>query len=172
MSSDSPTSRTDTGRTSSLPWADLPGARWSAARPFVLVALAAIIAGGLCAAAVAHAPSRAIVWMVAYLVLVAGVGQLVLGLGQALLAADPPSRAQVTLECAVLNAGNAGVIAGTLSERFLVVAAGEALFALALACFLAGTRTATHRPLLLAYRTIASILLAGALVGLLLAARS
>ncbi|PWG60947.1 hypothetical protein [Sediminicurvatus halobius] len=165
-------SQADAGRKPSAAWADLPGARATAAQPFVIVAFTAIVAGGLCAAAIAHAPSRAIVWMVAYLVLVVGAGQLVLGLGQALLAAEAPSRARVALECVVLNAGNAGVIAGVLSERFIVVAAGEALFAVALGCFLAGTRAATHRPLLLAYRTIAGILLAGAIVGLVLSARS
>src|SRR6185312_9648817 len=65
--------------------------RLRAARPFLLTALLALLFAGFVAAAIAHAPTRSLVWMVAYLVLVAGVAQGVLGLGQALLPGQPPA---------------------------------------------------------------------------------
>jgi len=145
--------------------------RWPAAQPFVVVALIAIVAGGLVAAATAHAPSRIVIWMVAYLVLVAGVAQLLLGVGQALLAADVPSRTWVALEFVLFNTGNAGVIAGALTDRFAIVAGGEILFAIALGLFLFGTRAATRRPALTAYHGLIGVLLVGAVVGLVLTAR-
>lgn len=145
--------------------------RWLAARPFVVVALIAIVAGGLAAAATAHAPSRIIIWMAAYLVLVAGLAQLLLGVGQALLAADVPSRTWVALEFVLFNAGNAGVIVGALTDRFFIVAGGEVLFAIALGLFLFGTRAATRRPSLTAYHGLIGVLLIGAVVGLVLTAR-
>ncbi|TAL95934.1 MAG: hypothetical protein EPN69_05000 [Rhodanobacter sp.] len=63
-----------------VPWCE----RISSALPFLVVCALAIVGGGALAAAMAHAPSRKLMWAVAYLVLVVGVTQAALGVGQAL----------------------------------------------------------------------------------------
>src|SRR5664280_2796146 len=70
-------------------------ARRSAALPFAAVGAACIVAGGLVAAVSAPAPSEHASWAAAYLVLVVGVAQAALGVGQALLALRVPSRRNV-----------------------------------------------------------------------------
>lgn len=57
-----------------------PGAR--ASRPFLVTGIIAIVAGGLIAGAIAHAPSRNLVWMVSYLVLVVGIAECAFGTGR------------------------------------------------------------------------------------------
>src|SRR5699024_4635774 len=98
--------------------------RLMAARIFLATALAALLVAGFTAAAIAHAPTRLLVWMVAYLVLVAGVAQGVLGLGQALLPVRLPSRRWRVAEWILFNLGNVGVIAGTLRASTACVAIG------------------------------------------------
>jgi hypothetical protein len=142
--------------------------RAAAAAPFLVVALAAIVAGGLVAAVTAHAPSRALVWMVAYLVLVVGVAQAALGAGQAWLATSAPSARLVTLQCLLFNLGSAGVIAGTLMASAPWVTSGTAVFAIALLLFLAGTRGARTGGLSIAYRIGLGLLALGATVGVTL----
>lgn len=143
-------------------------ARLGAARPFLLTALAALLIAGFVAAAVAHAPTRPLVWMVAYLVLVAGVAQGVLGLGQALLPAQPPTARWCVAEWLLFNGGNAGVIAGTLLAAPVLVAAGTALFVAALLAFLLGVRGAGRGWLLHAFRAVLVATCLGACVGLAL----
>ena len=142
--------------------------RASAAAPFLVVALLSIVAGGLVAAVTAHAPSRALVWMVAFLVLVAGVAQAALGAGQAWLAADTPSMRLVWLQCFFFNVGSAGVIAGTLMASAPLVTSGTAVFVAALLMFLAGTRGARTGRWLVAYRIGLGLVALGATVGVLL----
>ncbi|HET6633378.1 MAG TPA: hypothetical protein VFG73_11840 [Rhodanobacteraceae bacterium] len=143
-------------------------ARLSAAAPFVVVAALAMFAGGLVAAAIAHAPGQRLVWMVAYLVLVVGMAQAALGAGQAWLAAAAPSPRLVTAQCAVFNAGNLGVIAGTLLSLLPLVAVGSALFAIGLGLFLVGLRGSRRGWPLLVCRLVVAISCAGAVVGLAL----
>lgn len=141
-------------------------ARWRAVRPFAWLGVAAIIAGGLVAAAVAHRPVPSLVWMSAYLVLIVGVAQIVFGAGQGWLSESAPSPGWVAGEWAVFNLGNAGVIAGTLAESFWLVAAGTALFALGIALFLWGTRGGVRRGWLLGYRALLGLIFVSSLVGL------
>lgn len=94
-----------------------PELRWRAARPFAWLGIAAVITGGLVAAAVAHAPVQKLVWMSAYLVLIVGVAQIVFGAGQAALSSPVASPGWIAGEWIVFNLGNAGVIAGTLAGR-------------------------------------------------------
>jgi len=141
-------------------------ARWRAARPFAWLGVAAIIAGGLVAAAVAHRPVQQLVWMSAYLVLIVGVAQIVFGAGQAWLSDHVPSPGWVAVEWLVLNLGNAGVIAGTLGGSFGLVAAGTVLFALGIALFLSGTRGAGRAGWLLGYRILLGLVFLSSLVGL------
>lgn len=143
--------------------------RLGAARPFLLTALAALLAAGFTAAAIARVPTHPLVWMVAYLVLVAGVAQGVLGLGQALLPARPPAPYWRTGEWLLFNGGNAGVIAGTLLVSPGLVATGTALFVASLLAFLIGVRDGAGRGWLLhAFRAVLAVTCLGACVGLAL----
>lgn len=143
-------------------------ARWRAARPFAWLGVAAIVAGGLVAAAVAHRPVQHLVWMSAYLVLIVGVAQIVFGAGQAWLSEPVPPPGWVAGEWAVFNLGNAGVIAGTLAGSFGLAAAGTALFAVGVALFLWEVRGGTRNGWLLGYRILLGLVLLSSLVGLAL----
>lgn len=138
--------------------------------PFAALGGAAIIAGGLVAAAVAHHPTQHLVWMSAYLVLIVGVAQCVFGVGQALLSQRASSRALVWIEWIVFNLGNAGVITGTLLGRFSLVLAGTLLFAASIALFLTGTHGSWRAGWLAGYRLLLGLILASSLVGLALSA--
>ena len=116
--------------------------RINSAVPFLLVSASAIVGGGAVAAAMAHAPSRKLFWMVGYLVLVVGVTQAALGAGQALLATSVTAPRVRALEWVLFNLGNAGVISGTMLSIWPLLLAGTLLFAAALAVFLHATRRA------------------------------
>jgi len=137
-------------------------------RIFLATALVALLAAGFAAAVFAHAPTRPLMWMVAYLVLVGGVAQAVLGIGQALLPPDPPSRRWCLLEWSLFNAGNLGVIAGTLAERTALVTLGTLLFVASLGTFLAGVRGQRAGWLLTLFRGVLVLVLLGAGTGLAL----
>lgn len=143
-------------------------ARWRAVRPFAWLGVAAIIAGGLVAAAVAHRPVQQLVWMSAYLVLIVGVAQIVFGAGQAWLSDRRPSPGWIAGEWLVFNLGNAGVIAGTLAGSFGLVVAGTALFALGIALFMWGTRGRVRVGWRLGYRILLGLIFLSSLVGLAL----
>ena len=143
-------------------------ARLLAARGFLATALLALLIAGFAAAAAIHAPTQALVWMVAYLVLVAGVAQAVLGLGQSLLPQRLPTASWQAGEWWLFNLGNAGVIAGTLLVLPALVAVGTALFVLALLAFLLGVRGGGAGWLLHAFRAVLVVTCLGACVGLAL----
>lgn len=145
--------------------------RWPPALPFAAVGGACVIAGGLVAAATAPAPSEHGTWASAYLVLVAGVAQLALGVGQALLAPSPPSRHVVVVECTVWNAGNTAVLAGTLLSLVPLVDAGGVLLVLALSLLTLEVRGAGRRGGwgLRLYRLLVAVVLVSIPIGLLLA---
>lgn len=145
-------------------------ARLMAATPFLVVASGAIVGGGGMAAAVAHAPSQPLVWMVAYLVLVVGAAQAALGIAQAWLSVALPSPGIRATQLLLFDAGNFGVIVGTLCALWPLVLAGTVLFDAALAMFLYSARILhggwpTH-----VYRLLLILLFAGATVGLVLSA--
>lgn len=141
-----------------------------AVTPFLGLGVAAILAGGLVAAAVAHEPSRDVVWMVAYLVLIVGLAQVAFGVGQLFLADIPVSGVLVAAQFLLFNAGNAGVIGGTLTDVFAPVAVGTLLVLLALALFLYGSRGDGRRRLRRAYVALLALIALGALVGVTLSA--
>ena len=107
--------------------------------------------------------------MVAYLVLVGGVAQVALGAGQAILAREVPSRTTATSEIALLNGGNAGVIAGTLLERTWLVDAGAILLVIALYLFLRGVRGVPPTVPVIVYRLLIVFVMGSIPVGLVLA---
>jgi hypothetical protein len=139
------------------------------AAPFVVIGSACVIAGGLLAAVVAHAPTEHATWAAAYLVLIAGVAQCALGIGRARLASGVPSRRALTAELMAWNAGNAAVIAGTVSGFTYITDAGGLLLVAALALFFGATRGPSHGWSLRAYQLLIAVLLISIPVGLVLA---
>lgn len=148
-----------------------PLGRWSHTLPFVGVGTACIVAGGLVAAITAHSPTEPGTWAVAYLVLVAGVAQIALGTGQALLAAQPAPPRVVTAELILWNCANTAVLAGSLLDVGPLVDAGGGLLVIALAIFVHRVRGTTGRArwVLGAYRLLVAALLVSIPIGLLLA---
>lgn len=101
--------------------------------PALAVALASTVAGGLVAAATAHAPTEHASWASAYLVLVVGVATLGLALGRALLSHGLSSGRRLLVELGLWLAGNALVMVGTLADVTWVVDVGGALLVAGLA---------------------------------------
>ena len=151
-----------------LPVASNRSSGWRSAAPFVVIAVLAIVGGGSVSAALAHAPTRHVMWLVAYLVLVVGVAQLCLGVGQARLARLQPATGLLLAECGLFNAGNVLVMAGTLAGHVAWVSVGSLLLITALALFFFGVRRTSGRPLLYAYRAMILLVSASAIIGLLL----
>jgi hypothetical protein len=106
---------------------------------------AAIVAGGLVAAVNAAAPFAHGSWLSAYLVLVAGVSQLVLGVGARAL---PVNQSPVTtrhVQVALWNLGNVAVAAGVLGDAAVAVAAGSGALLAALGSFALGVGRGRRR---------------------------
>lgn len=147
-------------------------ARWGATLAFVAIGVGCIIVGGLVAAVTGPTGFKDGSWAAAYLVLVAGVAQLGLGAGQALLAAEPPTRRLVIGELAAWNSGNVAVLAGTFLGSPLLVDAGGLALVVALGLFLHGVRGSRVKgrwPLVL-YRLLAGVVAVSIPVGLALSA--
>ena len=141
-----------------------------AALPFAIVGTAAIIFGGLFSAATARAASYHSAWLVAYLVLVVGIAQLALGLGQWWLASAPLRPAAMLVQLVTFNAGNAGVIAGTLLASSLWVNIGSAFAAIGLVLFGRAVRSPRQRGAVLwSYLALVVLLLLSVIVGLIFA---
>lgn len=138
--------------------------------PLLVPGAVAVITGGLIAAGVAHDPTSATVWLAAYLVLVVGVAQLALAIGQALLASPTVSIARIRLESVLFNVGSAGVIVGTIGGVFVPVLFGTLLFFGALGAFLRTVRATVGDCVAHAYRALIALLSISALVGVLLSA--
>lgn len=150
--------------------------RVAVAVPFVVLGTGCVIAGGLVAAAIAPAPSLHGSWAAAYLVLVAGVAQVALGAGQAVLAPRTPSRQLVAAQAGVWNAGNAAVLLGVLTDTTPLVDVGGAGLVIGLALLVAGTRGGGVRReakwgrwSLYGFRLLTLVLLLSIPIGLLLA---
>ena len=143
--------------------------------PFTVIGVLCIVAGGLLAAATAPAPSEHTTWASAYLVLVGGVAQVGLALGQAMFTArisTPVLAGQV----AGWNLGNAAVLAGTLLGTTALVDLGGALLVVTLGLMArslgpAGVRQVggAGRWWLYGYRLLVVILFVSVPVGLVLA---
>lgn len=103
------------------------------AAPAIVVGVVCIVAGGLVAAVTAPSPTEHGTWAAAYLVLVAGVSQVGLAVGQALLTARTPAARTRAAELVTWNVGNAAVLTGTLTGTVWIVDLGGALLVAALA---------------------------------------
>jgi hypothetical protein len=94
--------------------------------PLFVVGGVSIVAGGLTAAVTGPTGWQHGPWVAAFLVLVAGVAQVGLGVGQSHLTAKPMSVRSGAGACALWNSGCAVVIAGTLLSSPAVVSLGSA----------------------------------------------
>ncbi len=158
---------------------ELVGRRLRPVAPWLVLGVAATVTGGLVAAAVAHDPTQKPVWASAYLVLVAGLSQIALALGRALLAPRPPHSAVITRDFALFTVGNAAVLIGTLTDALWLVDVGGALLVGALGLMIWGVRagpdeqpnprSARRVGLLWLYRVLVLVLLVSIPIGLLLA---
>lgn len=153
------------------PATSLPVDRLRALVPPAVVGSMCIVAGGVVAAITAPLGLAHGSWMAAYLVLAAGVAQVVLGAGQALLAPRPPSRALLAWELTGWNVGGAGVIAGTLVGAPMLTTAAGAILTLTLALFVLGVRGSgsATRSVLWLYRLVLLILLVSVPIGVVMA---
>jgi hypothetical protein len=146
-----------------------------AAVPFTALGSACVVAGGLVAAATAPAPSTHASWAAAYLVLVAGVAQAALGLGQAALTSHVPARRRVVAQISTWNIGNAAVLVGTLTGVVPLVDLGGVILVAGLALLADGVRgrvrhdVRSQRWLLHGFRLLVVMLLVSIPIGLLLA---
>ena len=111
--------------------AEFTGSHWRAMREFVLVGLTAIIAGGLVAAVTGPTGFDEGSWVAAYLVLVAGVAQVGLGVGQALLTDGTLSGGRRVVQLLAYNLANSAVLAGTLTGSVVAVTVGGVLLLVA-----------------------------------------
>jgi uncharacterized membrane protein HdeD (DUF308 family) len=139
--------------------------------PFLVVGAVSIIIGGVISAIAAASPSYIASWAVAYIVLVAGVAQLVLGIGQAELASIQPPRWVIVVEVVALNLANIAVLIGSLAEIRVLSYLGAALLVIALVLFVWAVRGAhsRNRWLLYAFRIMVVVLAVTAPIGLVIA---
>ncbi len=108
--------------------------------------------------------------MAAFLVLVGGVAQIGLAVGQAGLAARPLRSRTELVECVLWSGGCLTVICGTLVSSPVAVAIGSGPLVATLAISSQAVRRPVGHPLLtLAYRILVVILLASIPLGVALA---
>lgn len=138
---------------------------------FAVLGAGMIVAGGLVAAVDGAAPFDHGSWLAAYLVLVGGVSQIVLGLGHLFLPAPPPSARLLRVQLACWNVGNVVVAGGVLAGATAMVIAGSAVLLAALGGFAAGAGWAwsAARGRLAAYHTFGLMLAVSVFIGAALA---
>lgn len=149
---------------------ELPAA-WRSGIAFVAVGSAAIVVGGLVAAVTRPTGFDEGPWVAAFLVLVVGVAQILVGGGQAALVADAPSRATLSVELATWNLACAATVIGTLiASPQLTTLGGVALIA-SLVVFLAAVLKHGARPgwVRTVYVAVVGFVLLSTPVGLVLA---
>lgn len=132
---------------------------------------AAIVAGGLVAAAAGPLDWSKGSWASAYLVLVAGAAQVAYGLLQRPLSLHAPSARIVVWQLVLFNVGNGLVLAGSLVSAPVVVDVGGAALVASLVLFLVAVRhrARTHAAAVWTYRGLTALLLVSIPIGLTLA---
>lgn len=127
----------------------------------------AIVSGGVISAFLPDQASSYDTWLVAYLVLVVGVAQVVLGWGLSKLPTKKVASYVYTVFLA-FNFGNWLVVSGTLISDQLLVYVGGAMICFAMVVGLAAIRGAKRTPYLYAYIFMVAIILVSTPVGLIL----
>lgn len=107
----------------------------STVRPFLVAGVGAVVAGGMIAAASRPAGWERGPWTAAFLVLVVGVGQVGLAIGQSASGRPVIDIRTIVVELVLVNVGASLVIAGTLSSSPVTATIGSVLFAVALVVF-------------------------------------
>ncbi|MEO8691672.1 MAG: hypothetical protein ABI397_02695 [Candidatus Saccharimonas sp.] len=112
--------------------------------PLLAAGAVAIVVGGMVAAFSAANPSRIALWASAYLVLVIGVVQILIGVGMAFVHEKLIAR-QVWTIFALLNIGSLSILIGTvmktqMTNSFSVVIAGSIVYVAAMVLGLLGLR--------------------------------
>lgn len=134
--------------------------------PFKIMGVITIIAAGLIAAAIAHHPTQPLVWMVAYLVLVTGVVQYVLGAAQAALVARPLARSTIWGQWVLLNVGHTGIIGGTLLSSFSTLVLSTVFYDVSMLWFAWTVRCGMTDLRRTGYWLLIIVMLASSLVGI------
>lgn len=138
--------------------------------PFLVVGTIAIVGGGLAAAVTGPTEWSDGSWVAAYLVLVVGVAQIGLGVGQATLAAAPPADRRLVTQLVLVNGGSLAVIVGTLATMPIVVTVGGLVLVTGLITFvLTPRRPDGPQWVRLGYLAILTVLIVSIPVGLALA---
>lgn len=141
----------------------------------VTTGIIAILCGGLLSAFSARKPNRFSSWASAYLVLVSGLLQVIMGLGTYYLV-EQYSSGLLFSAFIMFNLGNIGVILGTKlkaeSKRYrLFVDGGGGLLVIALAVFLSIMRSASLSWQLIVLDLVTLLILISIPTGLVLARR-
>lgn len=145
--------------------------RWPVIQPFLAVGAICIIAGGVVAAVARPTGFEMGSWLAAFLVLVGGVAQVALGVGQGWLAVIAPAPRTIYGELVVFNVGAALTVIGSLAAIPAVTTVGSLCVVAALVLFLRGVGGGTYRlrrPLL-AYQLLVWFVLLSTPVGIVLA---
>lgn len=161
-----------TARPAAAPTAvDLLVARRAAIGPFVVVGVACVVGGGLVAAVTGPTDFALGSWLAAFLILVGGVAQIALGLGQASLAEVAPRRRTVLAQAALWDLGLVATAAGSLLSTPALSTVGGLATMAALGLFLGGVRGAGagRRGTLVLFRGVVAIVLVSVPIGLVLA---
>lgn len=139
---------------------------------FAVLAAVLIVAGGMVAAVNSAAPFAHGSWLAAYLVLVGGSAQVVLGLGRLVLPAPQPSSRLIAVELVGWNLGSLAVPAGVLSGVTALVMLGSVILLVALAGFAIGARAWPRdgRVRVIGYHGVILMLAVSVVVGSVLAA--
>ena len=141
-----------------------------AAAPFVVSGAALVVIGGLVSAAAAPTASYHSSWAVAYIVLVAGVAQILLGLGQAVLTGGSRTPTMRWVQLCCWNIGNALVLAGTLLDVPVLLYLGCVALILTLALVLHAIAHVRSSRLLWTVRAVVAVLLVSIPTGIVLQA--
>lgn len=134
------------------------------------VGSASVVLGGLISAVAGPFELAHGSWLAAYLVLVAGVAQVAMGLAQEYLGGRRVAESAAWVQVACWNLGNAGVVAGTLVARPGLVVVGGLVLLPALAIALLATRNTSRRLLGWAFRVVVVVLAVSIPIGVGLSA--
>lgn len=149
---------------------ELPPA-WRSGVVFVAVGSVLIVAGGLVAAVTRPTGFEQGPWVAAFLVLVGGVAQILIGGGQAALVTEPPTGTTLSIELTTWNVGCAATLIGTLIASPPVTTLGGVALIGSLVVFLVTVLRAGAHPgwARTAYVTVVGFVLVSTPVGLVLA---
>ncbi|MBS1837906.1 MAG: hypothetical protein JST64_09435 [Actinobacteria bacterium] len=145
-------------------------ARWPSARPFLLVGSGLVVVGGFVAAVTRPTGFDLGPWLAAFLVLVGGVAQIALGVGQAWIAEQPPVPRDVRIELVSWNTAVVLTAVGSLASLPVATLLGGVAMVVALVRFLVGVAAAgsVPRSAIAVYRIVAAVVLVSTPIGLVL----